>query len=222
MLSDFSLGPVPCYVGITSNALSCVGSVLIVVLYISWKELRDNGAQSIITFIAISDFFTAFGYMMGSVNLLLYSYNDALIKPDWERCNIFKNVCEIESYVVTWATMSSYFWTITLSLYFYFSIAHNRSMTKKLMPLYHILAWGGPILIAFSLLCVRKLYYAPFVLGVWCYMQIYHNKPPFSKIDNIAAIFTQLPELITFVLIVVVFVFTAWNFHKQTVGYNKH
>ena len=217
-LSEFSLGPAPCYIGIISDSLSCVASILIISLYIAWKDLRDNGAQSIITFIAISDFLTAFGYMIGSINLLAYSYNDRLVKPDWGRCSIFKNVCEIENYVVTWATMSSYCWTIILSFYFYFSIAHNHNMTKKLMPLYHILAWGAPILILFPLLCFKKLVYAPFVSGNWCYIEIYHNKPPFTKDDNIIATFLQLPELISFVLIVVVFIFTCWKFHKQTVS----
>ena len=218
-VSEFSLGPVPCYFGIVSNTLSCVGSLLIISLYVAWRDLRDNAAQSIITFIAIADFFTAFGYAIGSINLLSYLYNDFIVKPDLERCNVFKNVCEIESYIVVWATMSSYCWTIILSLYFYFSIAHNRSMTKKLMPLYHVLAWGGPILVAFPLLCFKSLQYAPFMPGLWCYMEIYHNKPPFSKSDNVAAIFTQLPELISFIAIVLVYVFTVWNFHKQTVSY---
>ena len=217
-LSEFVLGPVPCYVGIVSDALSCVASILIISLYFAWKDLRDNGAHSIITFIAISDFFTAFAYMIGSVNLLAYTYNHHLVKPSWHRCSIFKNICEIESYVVTWATMSSYFWTIILSLYFYFSIAHNRNMTKRLMPLYHILAWGGPILVAFPLLCFKKLAYAPFVSGIWCYMEIYHNMPPFTKRDNIAATFVQLPELVSFMLILVVFIFTCRKFHKQTVS----
>ena len=219
-LSEFSLGPAPCYVGIVSNTLSCVASILIITLYIAWKDLRDNGAHSIITFIAVSDFFTAFGYMISSdINLLAYYYNHNLVKPDWGRCSIFRDICEIHSYVVTWATMSSYFWTIILSFYFYSSIAHgNKRTTKKLMPLYHILAWGAPILIAFPLLYFKKLAYAPFVSGVWCYMEIYRDVPPFAKGKNIAAIFVQLPELISFVLIVVVFIFTCWKFHKQTVS----
>jgi len=59
--------------------------------------------------------------MIGSINLLAYTYNDYLVKPNWNRCSVFKN---IESYVVTWATMSSYVWTIILSFYKYLSIAY--------------------------------------------------------------------------------------------------
>ena len=216
--SEFSLGPAPCHVGIVSNTLSCVASILIISLYITWKDLRDNGAHSIITYIAISDFFTALGYMVGSdINLLGYSYNYRLDKPDWDRCSIFKNVCEIHSYIVTWATMSSYIWTIILSFYFYFSIAHNHNLTKILMPLYHILAWGVPILVVFPLLCFKKLAYAPFVSGVWCYMEIYHNMPPFARDDYIAFTFVKMPELVSFVLILVVFIITCWKFHKRYV-----
>ena len=221
-LSDLSLGPVPCYVGVVSDTVSCAASVLIILIYIAWKDLRDNGAQSIITFIAISDFFTAFGYMIGSINILAYPYNNHIAKPDWGRCNIYSNICEIESFVITCATMSSYFWTIILSFYFYFNIAHNHNVTKRLMPLYHVIAWGGPLLVAFPLLCTRKLVYAPFVSGVWCYMEIYRSKPPFSKNNYVISALVQTPELTSFVVILVIFIFTRWKFHKKTVkNYTK-
>ena len=221
-LSDLSLGPTPCYVGLVSDTMSCVASILIILIYIAWKDLRDNGAQSIITFIAISDFFSAFGYMIGSINLLAYPYNNHIAKPNWERCNIYSDICEIESFIVTCATMSSYFWTIFLSLYFYFKIAHNYSMTKTLMPLYHVIAWGGPLVVAFPLLYTRKLAYAPFVSGIWCYMKIYNNKPPFSKSDYVRSVLVQIPELASFVLIFVIFIFTCWKFHKKAVENYVH
>lgn len=85
------------------------------------------------------------------------------------------------------------------------------------MPLYHILAWGVPILVVFPLLCFKKLAYAPFVSGVWCYMEIYHNMPPFARDDYIAFTFVKMPELVSFVLILVVFIITCWKFHKRYV-----
>ena len=219
-LSEFGLGPAPCYVGIVSYTLSCLASILIIFLYIAWKDLRDNGAHSIITFIAISDFFTAFAYMIGSVNLLAYTYNRHLLKPSWHHCSIFKIVCEIHSYIVTWGTVSSYIWTVILSFYFYFGIAYNHNLMKKLMPLYHILAWGAPIVVVFPLLYLKKLAYAPFVSGIWCYMKIYRNMPPFASDGHIVAtVSVQLPELISFVLIVVVFFITCWKFHKLTIHF---
>ena len=56
--SSFSVGSIPCYVGIVSDFLSCIASVAMVVIYITWVDVRQNTAQSIVTFIAIADFFT--------------------------------------------------------------------------------------------------------------------------------------------------------------------
>ena len=216
--SEFSVGPVPCYVGIGSNILSCLASVVMVSMYIAWRDIRQNGAQAIITFIAIADFLTAFGYMIVNVYLLTYAYSEH--KPDRQSCNVFTTVCETQSYLVTCATMSSYFWTIILAVYFYITIVQSRpGFTKKLIPIYHMIAWGLPILIAFPLLCFGKLAYAPFVTGIWCYMEIYHNSPPFIKDDTLVSIAIQLPEIIAFLVIIILFMLT-WISIKRQVSSN--
>ena len=149
-------------------------------IYLTWVEIRQNIAQTIVTFIAIADFLTAAGYLTSSFNLLIYVFTDR--PPDRQGCDMFTTMCEeVQSYVVTYATMSSFFWTIILAFHFYMTIAQERpNFTKRLLPLYHLIAWGVPVLIAFPLLCVGKLAYAPFVTGMWCYMEIYRNTPPFA------------------------------------------
>ncbi len=165
---SFSLGLVPCYVGFVSDSLSCVASVAMVLIYLAWKDIRKKGAQSIVTFIAIADFFTASAYLGGSVNMVTH-YNHT----GRRECEVFRTVCEIESYVVTWATMSSYVWTVVLAFYFYLAIARNRArFAVRLMPLYHVLAWGAPIAIVLPLLVFEKLTYAPFVSAIWCYLDV--------------------------------------------------
>ena len=186
--STFSVGPIPCYVGIISDFLSCIASVAMVAIYIAWADIRQNVAQSIVTFIAISDFFTAAGYMTGSFNLLAFVFSEQLNN---QGCGVFTTVCEIQSYVVTCATMSSYFWTIILALHFYMIIAHEQTkITKKLIPVCHLMGWGVPICIALPLLCVGKLIYAPFVTGMWCYMEIYSNSLPFTRKNTDLSVLT--------------------------------
>ncbi|XP_064383924.1 G-protein coupled receptor 157-like isoform X2 [Halichondria panicea] len=212
--SSFSVGPVPCYLSIVSDTLSCIACVTMLAIYITWADIRQNIAQAIVTFIAIADFLTAAGYLTGSFNLLTHVFTDR--RPDRRGCDVFTTVCEVQSYIVTYATMSSYFWTIILAFHFYMTIAQERpNFTKRLLPFYHLIAWGVPILIAFPLLCVGKLAYAPFVTGMWCYMEIYRNSPPFGDNGTAVSVVTQLPEIVAFFLIIVLFSLTWITIYKQ-------
>ena len=94
-------------------------------------------------------------------------------------------------------------------------VQERTNFSKKLMPVYHLIGWGVPILIAFPLLCVGKLAYAPFVTGMWCYMEIYLNSPPFSKNDTVGSVLTQLPEIAAFTVIIVFFALTWIKLYKQ-------
>ena len=67
---NFDIGRIPTYFSIVSCSLSCLSSILIVVAYLSLKEIR-KGAQKIITLLAITDFFTAFGYLIAAGNFSL-------------------------------------------------------------------------------------------------------------------------------------------------------
>lgn len=215
-LSSFTLGPVPSYIGIVSDSLSCVGSVAMVLIYLAWKDIRKRGAQSIVTFIAIADFFTALSYFSGSVNILTH-YN----VTDEQKCKEFATVCEIESYILTVAGMSSYLWTIILAFYFYnitSSRRSNREAATKLMPIYHLIAWGIPVLVAFPLLCTGKLPFAPFVGGLWCYVTVhgsFQHVEPFSEKHIAVAVSVKLPEFFAFVIIVLLYSATVINIRRQ-------
>ena len=215
-LSSFTLGPTPCYIGIVSDSVSCVGSVAMVLIYLAWKDIRKRGAQSIVTFIAIADFFTAASYLSGSVNIITH-YN----VTDQQKCDEFATFCEIESYVMTLAGMSSYLWTIILAFYFYnitSSRRSNREAATKLMPIYHLVAWGIPVLVAFPLLCFGKLTYAPFVGGVWCYVMVhgsFQHTEPFSENHISIAVAVKLPEIIAYVLILLLYLATVINIRRQ-------
>ena len=187
-----------------------------VLIYLSWKDIRKRGAQSIVTFIAIADFFTASSYLAGSVNILNY-YNN-------KNCNAFPTFCEIESYIVTLAGMSSYLWTIILAFYFFnitSSRRSNREAATKLMPVYHLIAWGIPVLVAFPLLCVQRLQYAPLVGGVWCYYVMDHgsfqNVEQFSQKHILIAVAVRLPEIFAFVIILLLYSATVTNIRRQVI-----
>ena len=205
----FSLGTAPCYVGIVSNSFSCVAALVMILIYVAFKDIRKKGAQSIVTFIAIADFFTAAAYLAGSVNILVH-YD--VTEP--AKCRAFETLCDLHGYLVTVATMSSYFWTLALALHLYLTVVRSSSKSAaKLMPLYHVIGWGLPNAVALPLLWTNNLTYAPFVGGVWCY--ILHNSR-FSEGSGIEeAVGAQIPEVISYITIVLFFIGTRWQIHKH-------
>lgn len=165
-LVSFDLGKIPSYLSISSSSLSCLGSLLILVAYFSLKDIR-TGSQKVITMLAIADFFTAFGYIVGSVNFLTH-FN----QTSAEGCKVFTELCEVQSFITTWSTMASYCWTCTLAFYFFLVLVFNKAtLASNLMPLYNIISWIGPLLIVFPLLLTHNLGYAPYVASNWCYIK---------------------------------------------------
>lgn len=162
-------GEVPFYLSLTSCLLSVFGSILTVLPYILWKDIR-TGVRKIITFLAIADFFTAFGYIIGNINELYFKSNS---KSDYQdACKTFDTVCEIQSYISSWSSMSSFFWTSILALYLYWTIVKgNMKKVNKFFPIYHILAWGSPVLVVFPLLVFGRLGYSLFASGSWCFIK---------------------------------------------------
>ena len=165
-LHYLNIGPVPSYLAIVSSALSCVGSLLIVGIFLAFRDLR-SGAQKIITFLAIADFVSAAGYIVGSANFITH-FN----QTEHERCKVFNDICWAQATITSWSSLASFAWTIILAFYFYMVIVYNkRIVAAKLMPLYHVLAWILPLFIIVPLTALKKLGYAPYAASNWCYVK---------------------------------------------------
>lgn len=166
-LVSFDVGRVPSYLSLSSCCLSVLGSILILVAYFTLKDIR-TGAQKIITLLAVADLFTASGYIAGSVNFLTHFNHTAGSKS----CKVFTDICEMQSFVTTWSTMSSYCWTCFLAFYFFLILVFNRvTLAGKLLPLYNVVSWLGPLLVVVPLLATQNLGFAPYVASNWCYIR---------------------------------------------------
>ena len=166
---NFSIRSIPLVFSMISCSLSVIGSILMILPYVLWKDLR-TGVRAIVTFLAIADLFTALGYIMGSFNDITYENNrkDSEIKA----CQEFDTVCQIQAYISSWSSLSSFWWTAILAFYLYWTIA--KGDTKKVnryFPLYHILAWGSPLLVMFPLLATHSLGYSIFAASGWCFIR---------------------------------------------------
>ena len=165
-LVSFDIGLSPSYVSIVSSSLSCLGSVLILLTFCVLKDLR-TAAQKIITLLAVADFVSAAGYILGSVNFIIH-----FGETSEAQCNIFQVLCVTQAAVTSWSSLVSFCWTVILAFHFFLIIVFKRvQLASKLLPLYNIIAWGGPLLIVIPLLATQKLGYAPYAASNWCYVK---------------------------------------------------
>ena len=195
---SLEIGPVPSYASIAASAVSVLGSLLIMVAYAVLKDMR-TGAQKIITQLAVADFVLAMGFILGAVNFLSH-YNGS----GERECQMFQTLCKIQSFITAWASVSSYVWISILAIYFFLCLHNFTSLATRLMPLYMILAWLGPLLVLLPLLCLGELGYSPYAASNWCYVEDEdYDQPILQKGGRTAAILLAawLWEDISFVIV---------------------
>ena len=131
------------YTTLISSLASIFGSSLIILTYICWPDLRTV-ARAILVFLAIADFLTAVGYTLGSIIFLVdhYGYNDDYYY------HTSPALCTVQSFITTVFPISSFIWTANLAVYLFVAITLKKiQLAKKLVLLFHITAWGIPLLL---------------------------------------------------------------------------
>lgn len=165
----FIYGHGPAYASLISSSLSVVGSILTILPYIIWRDIR-TGIRRIITFLALADLFTASGYIMGNVNYFMFQKSFRTENPN--ACSDFDTFCQIQSYISSWSSCSSFWWTSILALYLYWTVVKGEiKKGDRYFPLYHVLSWGSPILVMFPLLATGSLGYSIVAAGGWCFIR---------------------------------------------------
>ena len=184
---------------------------MIIFTYFVLRDIR-TGAQTIITLLAIADFFSAFSYVIGSSNFII-----AFDSKDNKRCAIFTSICEVQSFITTWSTMSSYCWTCILAFYFFLVLVYQKGkLAARLIPLYNIIAWLGPLCIVGPMLVFGKLGYAPYVASNWCYIKDSNGDPLTKKPDVILYILLggKFWEVISYIVVLALYIRIRWKFVK--------
>lgn len=130
------------YLTFTSCLASLVGSALIILTFAIWKDFRTIG-RAIVVFLAITDFFSALGYMFGvSVfwakqqqhNITNYSYTV---------------MCTTQSFITSFFPVSSFLWTLNLAIYLLAVLVLKKQGRAiwKLFFCFHLTAWGIPLIV---------------------------------------------------------------------------
>ena len=204
-LVSLEIGRWPSYVAIVSSSLSCLGSLLILITYFALKDIR-TGAQKIITLLAVADFISAAGYIMGSINFLTH-FNETSTGS----CKVFERVCLAQATITSWSSMVSFWWTVILAFYFCLIMVYRRlQLAGKLMPLYNIIAWGSPLLIVIPLFATGNLGYAPYAASNWCFVRVQNYTDSNFRHEGLTIFIVfmagKLWEILSYVIVTILYI----------------
>ncbi len=202
------------YLSLASCSLSVLGSLLIVFSYWRWREMR-TGSRSILTFLAIADFFTAAGYIIAGSN---YKYYYGQPEASVE-CVRFQQICEMQSFITTWSSMSSFAWTAYLAIYLYLTIVRGRTqLANRMTPFVHVVAWLFPYVIVYSLLAKRRLGFSSVAVSNWCFIRTPHSvhrrEVPSDVIAEVM-LAGKLWEFLTYCLVVVLYALIKIHIRRE-------
>lgn len=163
------------YVVAATCTLSILGSLLIIITYLLFRELRTS-VRHILLHLSIMDMGIALSNMIGAaINFERYYYNRSNNNNITERVeppSHIQALCKTQAFFAMYSTYGSVFWTNCLAVYLYIAVV-RCSAKKKRIAIWSILygfGYGMPLILSLWLLLTGKLGPTPFGSGGWCSM----------------------------------------------------
>jgi len=207
MVSD-----VPTYFSLISCSCSVLGSLLIFISYFALKGIR-NVAQKIITALAVADLFTALGYILAGWNLLA--------NGSAKKCSTFNDVCEVQSFVTSWSSLSSFGWSCALALHFYLLLkVKQKSRLATLFCWENLFLWLSPMVVLVPLLVTNRLGYSNMAVSNWCFIRSTGNKKDKNLETALVFIGGKLWEILSYIFVFVAYGLTRGKVNKHVSCYN--
>lgn len=154
---------------------------------------------------------------MGSVNYLVYYRKEDM--SDLSDCGTFDDVCTIQSFITSWSSISSFFWTVALAFYLYLTLVHTKIfLANRLIPFFHVFNWGFPILICLPLLLTWQLGYSPYAASTWCYIRKNNHPTAAAGVILVAGKFW---EILAYFLVIGLYTAIKCHIRKQVYYYNS-
>ena len=169
-------------VGVTCS-LSIIGSLLIILSYVCFKDLRTR-ARYILVHLSLMDLVLAVSNLVGIAGNFDQrsiesnnNYNQSL--PIKFNGTIY---CRIQGLFTLYSTLSSILWTILLAVFVFILVTagNPKRITKFLMLFCYLLCYGLPLLPSLWAFLHGKVGYAPLQSSGWCalkshYVYVYFN-----------------------------------------------
>ncbi len=159
--------------------LSIVGSFLIAMSYICFKQLRTK-ARLVLVHISIMDFGVAAANLIGLTVYFDHFYQVVPANPNGSASpdDIFivppstgvHNLCVAQAFFAVYFTLGSISWTVCLALYLYFALVYYDSQhhARWFQWFSYAFGYGLPLFISLWLVLTGKLGYSPYNSSGWC------------------------------------------------------
>lgn len=146
--------------------LSIIGSLLVILSYVLWRDVRRSIARAIVLCLAICDLMSASGYLMAPI--LFYAFSNGTD----ERTPIPDDPCKAQSFLTTTFVLASFFWTSYLALYFLITLVFQKTQwSKKMMIFFLTTAWTIPLVICIAATSAEWLGPSQYsTVGPWCWI----------------------------------------------------
>ena len=151
---------------VVSSTLSIVGCLSIIISYACLPSIRTV-TRAILVFLAVADLFTAMGYLYAAVTAL--SGFQSLVS------------CKVQSFVTTTFPISSFLWTLHLSVYIYVALKTPHAQWKTtlsghkhllMMVAFHLTGWGIPLLICIPVASAGWYGTGSRTSVSWCFVEL--------------------------------------------------
>lgn len=142
------------------GTLSCFGTSFVILFYWFNPSLQKNIYNTVIYYIAISDFFSALGGSFGYVHE-------------------GTSICTIQAILTNIFPLSSVFW-VTILIYIYLQLLTSHESINLIYYTTHIFCWGFPVLLTFLPLTTNKFGIFNGDTG-WCWLDERSNTPSWAS-----------------------------------------
>lgn len=153
-------------VTIFTGSLSITGSLLIILTYALWKDVRKSTARTILLFLSTADLLAAVSYVIASIAFLVLSTNSPACSN-----SSYALFCRLQSLWSTYFSMVSYLWITNLAIYYFVVLVLRKNFGKKLMVTFHLTSWIIPLLICVPTTATKWLGSGLSTqTGAWCFV----------------------------------------------------
>lgn len=133
--------------------------------------MAKNQTRRLLVYLTIADLMTAVGNLVGASRYALRNETEYIINR--HTCNTTNEVCEVQSFITTFSSLSSFFWTSIIMVHILMTLITQRewsSLSNRVI--YHFVSWGVPLGITFLALSYDVLgedFFAS--TGPWCWIK---------------------------------------------------
>ena len=217
-------------------ALSLFGSLLILLSYACFKQLRSR-PREILMHISVMDLGVSLANLIGDVVFFGQYYHVSapavtdinstlqylttqsdtnLASSQTSRAEFTANpsyidgFCRAQAFFAAYFTMGSIFWTVFLGLYIYLFLLYNKSNPKlpiKTLVASYFFNYSVPLLLSLWLVFTHRLGYTPYNASRWCTLIV--NDPSTGEVDMFVLLFANDLWIYLATLLILLFYVTS-------------